>query len=92
MGQHILRVYKLDLNRIKFDSVDTRNSRYLYTLDRVDKLKYAYVRSVSFDGCWEAYIRTFCLDRKRMESVQPFCWDRARIEADIHIYLIEYAC
>ena len=37
LRQHILRVYKLDLDRIKFRSVDTRNSGYLQKLDPVNK-------------------------------------------------------
>ena len=36
VGQHILRVCKLDLDRIKFDG------GYLYRLDRVDKIKYGH--------------------------------------------------
>ena len=71
-------------------------------LDRVDKLKYAYVRSLSFDRHLKAYIRLAILfgantHRKRQAilfgpNTDIKRLDRKRLEAYIHINLIEYTC
>ena len=61
-GHHIPNSILIELSfivSIHYDSVDSGN---LYRLDRVDKLKYAYVRSVTFDRRLKAYIQQFCLD------------------------------
>ena len=57
----------------------------MHELDRVDKLKYVYVRPVSFDRRLKAYMQPFCLDRLRLESVQPFCLDPVLCIESIHV-------
>ena len=50
----------------------------MYEFDRIEKLKYAYVMSVSFDQCLKAYICSHFVwignAQKFIEIIQPFCY------------------